>query len=179
MIEDDGLTPEEQDGLQRLARERKAPEGLEDRVVGALRKRGHISARRWPALLPIAASLLIAAASFSAGRLSRGETASSAQDGRYLLLLYGGAATPSEEASRVAEYSAWARAERGAGRLLSGERLDPAATVLGPSIAGGAGPTGFFVIRAGNSVAAGEVAARCPHLLHGGTVVVRPIWATK
>jgi hypothetical protein len=36
-------------------------------------------------------------------------------------------------------------------------------------------PSGFFIIRAATRAEAAATAARCPHLRHGGSVVVRSL----
>jgi hypothetical protein len=81
----------------------------------------------------------------------------------------------------VTEYKAWARREAGAGRLIEGEKLEPQALVLGAPADGQAGSravAGFFVIAARDDAEALAIARGCPHLAHGGRVVVRRIART-
>jgi hypothetical protein len=175
---DEPLTPDERQSMDRLAREIEPPAGLEDRVVSSLYASGHLRrpGRAW--LGRVAAALVIFLAGYGAAWLP---AAFAGRDSRpaYLLLLYGGATASAEaEAARVQEYAAWARAEAEAGDLVTGERLGASQIVLGPRAAGPAdeaGPAGFFMIRAADAAAAAAIAARCPHLRHGGTVVVRAI----
>ena len=179
MIEDDARLPEEEQALGALPRELAPPSHLEESTVRRLREAGVIRAanrRRW--VPQLAAAVILFATGLVIGRVwtSDGGTIG---DGRYLLLLYGADTTsPEAEASRVAEYSAWAREEGRAGRLLSGEKLGDDAIVLqsdrspNPQIAA---PSGFFMIRAQSLAEAEATAGRCPHLRHGGTVIVKPV----
>ena len=178
MNQDDPLTPDERAALERLPREMTTPSALEDRVVARLRESGAIrSRRRVPALAAAAAILLLTAGGFALGRLTSG-SAPLAGD-QYALLLYGaGTASPGEEAARVSEYAAWAREERTAGRLVAAEKLEDASFVAGSAAnapAAGTGPLGFFVIRAASADEARAIASRCPHVKHGGAVVVQAV----
>jgi hypothetical protein len=95
----------------------------------------------------------------------------------YLLLLYGGETTAVEaEAARVAEYAGWGRRLADRGQLVAADRLAREEITFGPALAaGGAGPVGFFLIRAATLDDARAAGAECPHLKYGGTVVIRPI----
>lgn len=179
---DDPLPLDEQARVDALPRAIDPPPRLEDRVVRELQARGALRPRRpRPAWLQIAAALLLVVSGFAIGRLTAasGGTTQTPAGTRYLLLLYGAqSTTPAEETARVAEYGAWAREEGAAGRLLAGEKLSDAATVLGNAAAAPPSltdPAGFFIIRAATPDEAAATASRCPHLRHGGTVVVRQI----
>lgn len=179
MTEDDALLPEEQAALHALAREVPPPSHLEGVVVRRLRAAGLLRARnrvRWVAA--VAAAAMLFASGLLTGRLWTGDVSRPSGE-RYLLLLYGAeTGTPEAEASRVAEYAAWARAEAAAGRLLAGERLGSDTVVLrgnGVPDVSNATPSGFFVIRAGSRAEAEATAQRCPHLWHGGTVIVKQV----
>ena len=185
---DDPLPLDEQARVDALPRAIDPPPRLEDRVVRELQARGALKPLRpRPAWLQIAAALLLVISGFTIGRLTAASDASPLQsperpaiDGRrYLLLVYGAhSTTPAEETARVAEYGAWARDEGVAGRLLAGEKLGDTATVLGNAAAAPpslADPAGFFIIRAATPEEASATASRCPHLRHGGTVVVKKI----
>jgi len=174
MIDDDSLSDDERALLERLPKEIQPSPVLEERVVTELRASGLLRTRRWTRLTGLAAAaVVIFAAGVVAARLLPISTDSSNSD-RYLLLLYGAAsATAAEEQTRVAEYSDWAHRESSAGRLLEGEKLDDAAIVLGASGVAAEQPLGFFMIRAQSSDEAQATAARCPHLRHGGTVVIK------
>ncbi len=181
------LTRDEQAQFDALPRAIDAPPRLEDRVVRELHARGALRARRpRRAWLQIAAALVLVTSGFAIGRLTAAGTLGSplqsperptSLDGRYLLLLYGASsASAAEERARVAEYGAWARDEGAAGRLLAGEKLGDLSLVLGNTTGSPSSqPSGFFIIRAGTTEEARAIADRCPHLRHGGTVVLRRI----
>jgi hypothetical protein len=181
---DQDWSAEERSGLEALRVEQTPPEALEAAVVSALVERGlvrraSVPFARW---FQIAAALAAAACLFSAGLFvgSRpGRSPGRPDRPRYLLLLEGAdTLTPEEEARRVVEYRAWAHREAGAGRLLSGEKLEPAARTLGVEPArsgGGESVRGFFIIVAKDDAEALAIAHGCPHLAHGGRVVVRRI----
>ncbi|HEX7252624.1 MAG TPA: YciI family protein [Thermoanaerobaculia bacterium] len=99
---------------------------------------------------------------------------------RYVLFLEGAESlTPEEETRRVQEYKNWARRVAGEGHLISGEKLSAEVLRLGdtPDSApsGGESVRGYFVIAARDQRQALEIARGCPHLRHGGWIVVRPI----
>jgi hypothetical protein len=89
-----------------------------------------------------------------------------------------------EEIALVQEYSAWAQRQRIGGHLIAGEKLNDATLELSGSQGLQEVHTedtslgGYFVIAAPNLDAAGAIARTCPHLKHGGTIVIRPIDAT-
>jgi hypothetical protein len=172
---DDSLSPEERAALDRLPRAAAPPPHLEDRVVAALHRAGRLRPRRArPAWLRLAAAIALVSGGLVLGRLTM-PTAPAPADSAYLLLLYGGDAPIGAEPGRVAEYAAWAGTLRQRQQLIVAERLTPDARVLGQPTPGGAGPVGFFLIRADTLDAAAATAASCPHLKYGGTVVVRPV----
>jgi hypothetical protein len=180
-MQDDPLPQDEASRLAALPRAIDPPARLEERVVRELHDRGTLRgpSGRWP-WLSIAAALVLMASGFALGRLTGADAGAPPAPGtRYLLLLYGGAAKPGEGPSRVAEYAAWARAEAADGRLINGEKLGSDAVVIGD--ASGLRsvnlrePSGYFVIRASTQDEAVATASRCPHLKHGGTVLIRPI----
>ena len=157
------------------------PSGLEDRVVAALRADGALAPpRRWsaPRLAAAAAAVLIATAwgAFALGRSSAG---AAGPGDKYLLLLYGAESTSAaDETARFAEYSAWAGRLAAEKRLDAAERLGPSARLAGPGMPGldaAPPPLGFFVVRAPSFDEASALAAECPHVKHGGSVVVRKV----
>jgi hypothetical protein len=107
---------------------------------------------------------------------------------RFVLFLLRGQESdrPEEEGARVAEYRAWARGLAASGRSVSGEKLDdreerlgaPGALVAAAAAAPEEEIRGYFVISAVSLDDALAVARGCPHLKHGGRIVVRPIAAT-
>lgn len=160
---------------------------VEERIVSELRARGLLrgtnpsasKARRW---LAAAAALALFAAGIGVARLLPARAARPSGPRFALFLLRGDERLPEkgpEEAARVAEYRAWARGLAGAGRFVSGEKLGDAAELLG-----GLPPAaplsrdeirGYFVISASSLAEALAVARGCPHLRHGGQILVRPI----
>jgi hypothetical protein len=172
---DEPLPPEERDALDRLPREAAPPPHLEDRVVAALRRAGHLPPRRGPsAWRRLAAGVALLIAGVAIGRLTTASPDASSEPG-YLLLLYGGRASVDDEPARFAEYAAWAGSLADRAALVAAERLAPAARTIGPSPAADVQPVGFFLIRADNLDSAAAIAGSCPHLKYGGTVIVRPI----
>lgn len=193
--EDDDLTPEERAALRALPLEAAPPAALEERVVAALRDRGLLRRRPRPhvlgsaGLLRLAAEVLLFAAGLGMGAAvfyrpptpslpTKGDASPLASGPLFLLLLYAGPGNQAgDEATRVAEYGAWAASLRKEGRLLGAERLGSERRVLGG--VGGEGepavPRGYFLFRASGLEEALEIARSCPHLRHGGQVSVQPI----
>lgn len=194
------LSDSEKRAFAELPGELPPPPGLEERLVEALRREGLIEAENaTPRVrLLLAASLLALGVGLGTGWLLRGalpQRASvppSAPSGstptEYLLALYeapGVSADESEHRRLAAEYGAWARKRAAAGELLAGEPLAPRGWLL-PAPGASAHPTtlpsstqpelvGYFLIRAPDAERALEIAEDCPHLRHGGSVLVRPI----
>jgi len=173
------------DALARLHPEVEPPPAVEDRLVGALRARGDITARsRFPRWMIVAG--LAAAAALAFLLLRRPATSQSAEP-QFLLLIaedsrYTAPADSAEARSRVAEYTEWAGRLAGAGRLVSAGELEYSGTDVraegkSPSIidpqAGAV--SGYFLVRAGSLAQAEQLAAESPHLKYGGTVVVRAV----
>jgi hypothetical protein len=180
------LTPQDHDDLTRLPRDIPPPGDLEARTVRSLQAAGALSHRprirpAWTWTLQIAAALTLVVGSFLAGRLSTVAPGASpdAAANRYLLLLYGGdAASNDEERARVEEYATWAETLRQAGQLVGADRLAARVDVVGSSAESSTianSPSGFFMVRAASREDALAIASGCPHLRHGGTVVVRAI----
>ena len=177
---DHELTRQEQGAFAALPREIEPPAALEDRVVSALAASGAIRRpARQPRWLAAAAAAMLFAAGYATAAWQAAPAPMPAADNRYALLLYDNdTLTDVETADRVAEYSAWARDERAAGRLELGEKLADAATFVGPT-PDASGPSGLFIIRADSLEEALTVARDCPHARHGGTIVVRRVEATS
>ncbi len=194
--EEDELTAGERRALGALPSESDVPPGLEDRMVEALQGRGLVarpptvrtmSVRRWR--LAAAAVLFVAGA--LGGWLARGLGGSghatsatpASADPVFMLLLYPGpgytAGGPADEDAKVAEYGEWAGRLAREGRLVHAERLHAAALVLEPGgrespVADGQ-PQGFFLVRARSLDEAQSLARACPHLGHGGRVIVQAV----
>lgn len=183
---EDEAGPELREAISGLQRESLAPAAVEERVVSALRARGVIRpdrGRRTRRVWLAAAAAGLLAAGFLLGRGFPPRPAPGSASPRFALFLLRGAESvpqrPEEEAARVAEYRAWARGLAGAGRLVTGEKLeDRGERIGGFSSAAPADEEeirGFFVISASNFEDALAVARGCPHLRHGGRILVRPI----
>jgi hypothetical protein len=184
---------EERKMFDALPEELPPPRAAEERIVAALRARGLVgrragrrSASPW---LAVAAALVLAAAAFAAGRATvRPERPAAGESGApkfALFLLRGTETVPSagpEETARVAEYRAWARGLARSGRFVAGEKLEDGGAALA-SASEPAAPApvsedevrGYFVISAASLDDAVAAARGCPHLKHGGRVLVRPI----
>lgn len=122
----------------------------------------------------IAAAAVLLALVFWAGRLSSRPASPAPLDtGReFALLLYGGAASGTDDNARA--YGVWARELRQRGVTVSGERLADATWIVGEPRPAGAAIRGFFIVRAADAEAALELARRHPHT-RVGTIEVRPV----
>jgi hypothetical protein len=184
---DTDLTEQERAALAALKQDASPPKELESAIVQELSRRGLVHDGRGRRRRLATLSGIAAAAVFGLGVLvgsgAGRQAAPSAASPRYVLFLEGADThTPQEEAQRVAEYRAWARKEASAGRLLSGEKLEPQVQVMGAepaqALSGGGAVRGFFVIVAKDDAEALAIAGDCPHLRHGGRVVLRRIART-
>jgi hypothetical protein len=162
------------------------PGMLEGRVMRAMRSSRRVS-RAWLAV----AAVVLFASGLTAGRLLPvGGGPESEVGPGYLLLLYEHGEyrpeSPSGTAARVDEYRAWARGLAERGVAIRGERLEAdgvefearAATVARRAAPADGRLGGYFVIRASSRAEAERIAATCPHLRHGGRVVVKAILPT-
>ena len=109
-----------------------------------------------------------------------------------MLLLYGGTDSASASDARVSEYRDWARGLVKSGHAVSGEELmevdtvvalngsEIATTPISPASANaGSDPLGgYFVVSAASEGEAMAIAKSCPHLRHGGRVVIRRVQPT-
>jgi hypothetical protein len=187
---DDRLNPEGYEKLRELSRGPESPVWLEQRVVDLLLRRGLLASRarrhlRWAwAVASVTACFL----SFGTGVLLRSSgvvTWSKPAGNRYVLLLTHSSSVATSSAAQeialVEEYSAWAHRQRIGGRLIDGEKLNDASLELSGSQglqevqSQDTSLGGYFVIAAPNLDAALAIARTCPHLKHGGTIVIRPI----
>jgi hypothetical protein len=177
-------TEAEKARLAALGRQEEPPPELEGRVVAELRARRLITPGRRPPTTAVAAAA--AAVLFVCG-VALGRATAPASAGApvrpaastFALFLHGGEvldADPRAVAARVQEYRLWARGLAAGGRLVSGEKLKPGLRSLGGASPADVRPVqGFFLIRAASLDEAEETARTCPHLRHGGQIVVREI----
>jgi hypothetical protein len=181
-MSDERLTVPSDEERDRLARARidvAPPRALEERTVTALRERGLIrpSRRPWFAIgvLAAAAAILIAVVLWAVP--PRAVTPRVASGPRFMLLLYaGGDAAPGSSASRRDEYSQWARDVASSGVPITGEELSDDVRELGAAAPSAlALPRGFFIVDAPDLASAERIASTCPHLRHGGRIVIKPI----
>jgi hypothetical protein len=179
--EPDDWGPEEAAALRALAGGPGAPPELEERLVAALRRQGLLRPRRhWLRTTAAAAAgmvLFVAGVLVGKGPAARGVPPDMP---RFVLFLYAASdsrpVAESDEAARVQEYARWARLQRAMGSVEAGQRLEDTAVTLGSAEASlGVGPAGYFIVRASSLEQAVGVARSCPHLRHGGVIVVRPI----
>ena len=161
------------------------PPALEQATVAKLQSRGLLSRRRIPharLLLTAAAVLAAFGVGFRVGQAPRRAAPGQASSTRFVLFLepLPGETPGAHEPDRVAEYRDWARRVSWSGRAISGEKLRSEVRFVGP---GTASPeetlsgrvSGYFVISARDYEDALAVARDCPHVRHGGVIVVRPI----
>jgi hypothetical protein len=179
-MNDDPLLPEEQARLTRARVSVTPPRGDEDRLVDALRERGHLRRRRW-ARAPIwsaAAAAVLAAVVWAIWPAP--ERSATVARPRFVLLLYAGTdAAPSAAGSRRREYEDWARDVASRGVPISGEELADESRTLGAAAASAdPEPRGFFIISVSDVDAAHQIAATCPHLRYGGRIVIRRVAGT-
>ncbi len=182
--------------LESLPPELQPPADAEERTVAALRRAGVLGKqkRRVNALAAAAAAIVCLVAGAAAGRRMAAPAAVvEAGDPRaqYLLLLYddpGSETPPAEEAARVSEYSAWAGALAASQSLVGAEKLRGAEVTFvrdreerreARANAPGGLLGGFFLVRAATEAEALRIARECPHLRHGGRVVLRPVEPTR
>jgi hypothetical protein len=162
------------DPFAELPRTATPPASIRARVIDDMRRQGLV--RAGPA--PLVSRLLVVAAAIAlfAGGVWYGANRGPApvpEGGTYALLLYepDGFAPGAEDGALAAEYRDWA-ASLG-DRFVAGEELGGQRNLGG--VAGEAGPTGFFLVRADDWDAAMAIARDCPHLRHGGVVAVREV----
>jgi hypothetical protein len=171
--------------LEALPRSMPPPDALEVRAMRGARPRPRV-----PLVVMMAVALAIFACGLAAGRLLSLQTRPSANTTGYMLLLYENTeyrpAQPGDTSARVEEYRAWARRIAEGGVTIDGERLEPDGVELNGrdglierrAAARGDRLAGYFVISAASRAEAERIAATCPHLRHGGRVLVKAILPT-
>jgi len=172
-MNDDGeLSDPERHALAAARRDLDPPGRVEAQVLAALRAQ-QVLRSRWPRLGLIAAAAAVATAFFAGTMWERATVSKTPSGPRFALLLYGGETTDSPDRRR--EYAAWARALSRQGVDIDGEELEPRRMELPSTGSDIPDPRGFFIVSAATLDAARDVAASCPHLSHGGRIVIRPI----
>ncbi|HVS03678.1 MAG TPA: hypothetical protein VMT16_12985 [Thermoanaerobaculia bacterium] len=175
--------------LRRLAAGPAPPPGLEERVVAQLRGQGLLAHAWRRRLLAAAAAAILFAAGLLAGRSWVAPAATAPPASHYALFLLGGVDPGPDEEALVEEYRAWAVGLARTGQLAAGEKLGPSAWLLSagadtvslqtaPAAHRAAPLSGFFLLTTRDPAAALEIARSCPHLRHGGEVLLRPIEPT-
>jgi hypothetical protein len=173
------LSLDEREALENVKDNAVPPQHIERALVDALRHQGLIGAPRRLWLLPTvaAAAVIVGIAAGMWGSRGLGDRPSSAA--RYVLLLYAG---DQGEASpdRREEYARWARTVSAQGTAVSGNELagDAEEITIAPPPQPYSNPTpllGYFVIGARDLAEARRIAATCPHLRHGGRIVLRRV----
>jgi hypothetical protein len=183
------LTRVEREALGSLTAIDAPSQALEDQVVNRLRSLGLIRPTPWRMrVLGIIALVATGITMFSIGQHVGTPRAILADErtphAEFLFLLYEGAdfdpGTPEQALTRVQEYRTWARRLSDTGHLISAGRLStPAEAILVPSsivkAPSTSEPTGYFLVVALDRNEATRLAATCPHVRHGGIVVIRPV----
>lgn len=184
MNDDIPLNDDERDRLRRARVDVAPPRALEERTVAAMRERGMIRrpARQLAAVLSLAAAavLIVAAVAWMVTHRTQPSAPAIpvATGPRYMLLLYaGGEPITGTADDRRREYAQWARDIASRGVAISGEELADETTELGAStdVKATQQPRGYFIVEAPDLPSAERLASTCPHLRHGGRIVIRRI----
>ncbi|MBV8519355.1 MAG: hypothetical protein JO197_18325 [Acidobacteria bacterium] len=159
--------------LSSLDRETAPPPELERALVRSLRRAGFLRTKPLLALGGWAAAAVMAGIALFL--YVHPPSAARSPSPQYILLLY---ESPQFRGGSHSEYAAWARRQHP--RIVGGEELaQPTVT----AIPGASTPlpsdqprfAGYFLIDAPDDAAAVELARACPHVRHGGSVVLRRI----
>ena len=184
-MNDNELSPEERDTLRSLKLEMQPPDRVEGAVRNLLRRDGFFAAPpwqvwRWLAIASCSFAVVMTVALMSSLG-SRTGSGPSAVSPRFMMLLYAGdSGVTGTDSDRRREYEAWAREVASRGVAISGEELASEGIDVAPGWSGNklaplTEPRGYFVISARDADSAKQIAATCPHLRHGGGIVIRRI----
>ena len=187
---DDPLSATESTLLRSLSQGPQPSNGLENRVVSELKRRGLVRANggavmKAGRIAGLAAGLAVM---FVAGMVAGKRQVNEAPLGdQFMLLMFSkkspGGAQPTTQAI-VHEYRDWARARQAEGRLVGADKLSNVTRVMtrldGRTAVEETAATdrmlgGYFTITARHVDEAVEIAKTHPHLKYGGEVEVRPI----
>ncbi|MFZ6009222.1 MAG: hypothetical protein ACOYXT_02645 [Bacteroidota bacterium] len=188
MKEENELTPQEKEALEKLYREAAPGSSLEDRTVkkllsqGLIRQTPFLGKRYVTRVLAVAASLLIFITGYYVG-LSSGALEPADADYNYLLLLHEDKNfVQGDEARTFAEYSQWMQDLALRGLPITGEKLSLQAVVANNSSARQIDQklstdyvTGLFMVKASSESEVLEIVKKSPHLKHGGSIEIRKI----
>ena len=181
------LSPSEAEAFCALPREAVLPDGLEEAIVARLRLEGLIRARHNAAfLIRIAAGVAAGAILFLLGSVwgPRAPFPGPPSGSRFVLFLYEGVGFDSgagdRSRDRASEYRSWAVRLRRQGISITGAELKPEEKFIAPNGSGrapepAAAIAGYFVFGAKDGREALKIARSCPHLVHGGELVLREI----
>jgi hypothetical protein len=149
-----------------IPREITPPAGLDRKIARELRRQGLLQRRR---LLPYLAAAAAVMAVIAVWQVRPAKTSPN-----YILLLY---ESPQFHGGNRAEYGQWARQMRPL--IAGGEELGTTELMMAGSNTPLPNSTpklaGYFLIDAADDASATRVARACPHLRHGGAVVLRKI----
>lgn len=163
-----------------IATDQAPPASVRAEVVSGLRQQGFFRASRDQRMKGWAIRAVAALVLFTAGwqthAVRLATTSRPANTPEFVFLLFGGAATPGDEARRVAEYTEWARTLARNGRRISGERLGHDRVVIGRPLSDAAPDlSGFFIVEAASATEATALAEAHPHVKEGGSIVIRHV----
>lgn len=147
----------------------------EQALVDRLAAEGLISRTRARTVRPFLILLALAGAFWLGFAWTHIAPHGAAEGQKYVLMLYEGPDFRAVSGGHGAEYSAWARADHADGQIVGGEELHPSTASFGPAIGAGPQAAGFFIVQARDAAAALRLARTCPHLRHGGTIMVHPV----
>ncbi len=156
---------------------------LKSKVISSLKSNNMIQNNPIPKMSIILAALALVL-TFSLGFISNHffnspihDLAMNNPQSKYMLLLQN---TPEfkEDPSHVAEYGQWMQDLVTQGIHASGDELDINGTILGGNQTHASGIntiSGYFMIETESESKAIEIANACPHIKHGGKVVVKKV----
>ena len=150
--------------IEDLPREIAPPPHLKNLITARMRCAGAVRRNRAPRYA-LAAALIIAIAA----AIVFTQTPAHPAQPHYILLLY---ESPDFSGGSREEYSAWARQMRPL--VVGGEELGGGVLAVNPPKTDQQ-LAGYFLINAVDDATAARVARACPHLKHGGGVVLKRI----
>jgi len=176
------LTEQEKALFQSLPRETEIPAAVEADTLSRLKSAGMINERKHYHWLGWAASIVLVAAGFFAGKYYQHINTMNMEinptKGYMLILHEDPSFSPGDPQSMFEEYSAWMEKTQNNGVKITGQELDTKAISVSRN---GATPieseqriTGYFILEAPSLEEATAVAQANPHIKYGGTIDVKP-----